>query len=304
MSLKLVTAPEVEPIIQADVEAQLQYELPVDQVSLVNGFISAIRQKAEVALRRALITQTWNLALDGFPGPSLCNPFAMIEVPLPPLQSVVSIGYLSTDNVLTVLNAGDYVVDLESTPGRITPAYGKTWPQTLNFPGSVRVQFVAGYGDEATDVPQCIKQWCLLNIAALYENRESESVVNGRGVVIDLSTMADSLLDAERWEVRVSFQSKTGTPVPDGYGGSAVPWVDFATNIAASIVPTTGRELLAAQAVQNESRFTITTRYVAGIIPAMRIVFGTRVFNILDTSNLDERNKELQFSCSEGLTQG
>jgi SPP1 family predicted phage head-tail adaptor len=116
--------------------------------------------------------------------------------------------------------------------------------------------------------------------------------------------MGGAGLKAGELRHRVSFQSKTGTPVPDGYGGSAVPWVDFATNIAASIVPTTGRELLAAQAVQNESRFTITTRYVAGIIPAMRIVFGTRVFNILDTSNLDERNKELQFSCSEGLTQG
>ena len=96
-----------------------------------------------------------------------------------------------------------YVVDTDSTPGRVMPAYGKAWPATLDYPGSVRVQFTSGYGDTADDVPQCIKNWMLLNVANLFENRESESVSDSRMSQIDLSTMADSLLDPERWEVRV-----------------------------------------------------------------------------------------------------
>lgn len=249
MALKLITPPATEPITLADVEAQIQATLPVDQETLVNGYISAIRQRGENEMRRAMITQTWDLVLDAFPGSTGRNPFAALEIPLPPLQSVVSVKYLATDGTLTTLAAGYYVVDLDSTPGRVMPAYGKTWPATLDYPGAVRVQFVAGYalpvypafdvlavytaGDavlytngksyrakattvagtlptdatkwavisEVEAVPQCIKNWLLLNVASMYENRESLTI--GTGGVIELSTLADSLLDPERWEVRI-----------------------------------------------------------------------------------------------------
>lgn len=247
MSIKIITPPIVEPIALQDVEAQIQFSLPDDQITLVEGFITAVRQKCENDLRRVLVTSTFDLVLDAFPCPATRNPFAAIEIPLPPLQSVVSVKYLAADGTLSTLAAEDYVVDLDSTPGRVTPAYGKTWPSTLSYPGSVRVQFVAGYGGplawdalqvfavgervlyttgvtyrktavsaagvlptDATKwavdrqgfaVPMCIRQWLLLNVGALYENRES--LIVGNGGVIDLSTLADSLLDPERWEVRV-----------------------------------------------------------------------------------------------------
>lgn len=200
MSIKLITPPTVEPITLADVEGQCNTDDLTAQAGTVNGYIVAVRQRVENDLRRTLITTTRDLILDSFPC-SERNPFAAIEIPLPPLQSVISVKYLSTENVLTTLDAGEYVVDTDSTPGRVMPAYGKTWPSTLDYPGSVRVQFVAGYGDAAADVPQCIKNWMLLNVGALYENREVLTI--GNGGVIDLTTMADSLLDPERWEVRV-----------------------------------------------------------------------------------------------------
>lgn len=201
MAIKVITAPATEPVSLTDVEGQCQSGIPTDQADTVNGYIVAVRQKVENDLRRTLITTTLDLVLDSFPCPTTRNPFAALEIPLPPLQSVVSVKYLSSDNVLTTLDPSEYVVDTDSTPGRVIPAYGKVWPSTLDFPGSVRVQFVAGYGDTAEDVPQCIKNWMLLNVGALYENREVLTI--GQGGVIDLSTMADSPLDPERWEVRV-----------------------------------------------------------------------------------------------------
>ena len=249
MTTKLITAPLVEPVTLDDIEGQCQTSIPSDQVDTVIGYIAAIRQKCENELRRALITQTHDLILDAFPAPSRRNPFAAIEIPLPPLQSVVSVKYMSADHVLTTLDPSLYVIDPDSTPGRVLPAYGQIWPATLDYPGSVRVQFVAGYGGPvawdpltvypvdarmfytngntyrktavtlagvlptvtaswALDspgyaVPQCIRNWMKLNISNLYENRESESVSDSRMSQIDLSTMADSLLDPERWEVRV-----------------------------------------------------------------------------------------------------
>lgn len=200
MALKLVTAPEAEPLTIADVEAQIQYALPADQYELVKGYISAVRQKAETVLRRALVTQTWDLVIDAFPVPTSRNQFAAVEIPLPPLQSVDSVQYLDVSGQLVTLADTEYTVDADATPGRILPAYGKAWPFTLDYPGAVRVRFTAGYG-AAADVPQCIRSWMLLNVASLYENRESAVV--GNGGLIDLSTLADSLLDAERWGVRL-----------------------------------------------------------------------------------------------------
>lgn len=110
---------------------------------------------------------------------------------------------------------------------------------------------------------------------------------------------------AGRLRHRIKFQAKTGTPVPDGYGGSTIPWVDFATKIPAAIEPLSGRELLAAQAVQNETSHKVTLRYQPGITAAMRVVFGSRVFAITAPPlNKDERNRELTLLCSEGLSQG
>jgi len=106
---------------------------------------------------------------------------------------------------------------------------------------------------------------------------------------------------------RIKLQTKSAGTA-DGYGGQADVWADTYTNIAASVDPLSGRELLAAQAVQNESRFKITTRFIAGFnpitAPAMRIVFGTRVFNIVDATNIEERSRQIEFICSEGLAQG
>lgn len=201
MAIKVITSPAIEPVSLIDVEGQCNTGDLTEQADTVNGYIVAIRQKVENDLRRTMITTTRDLVLDSFPCSSTRNPFAALEIPLPPLQSVVSVKYLSTDHVLTTLDAAEYVVDTDSTPGRVMPAYGKVWPSTLDYPGSIRVQFVAGYGDDAADVPQCIRNFMLLNISALYENREVLTI--GQGGVIDLTTMADSLLDPERWEVRV-----------------------------------------------------------------------------------------------------
>jgi uncharacterized phiE125 gp8 family phage protein len=200
MSLTRATAPATKPIDLPDMEGQIRADLS-EEAETVKIYIAAVTDRAETELRRAIITQTWDLTLDAFPCVSRRNPFAAIEIPLPPLQSVESVKYLSTNNELTTLDPSKYVVDTSVTPGRIIPAYGQAWPAALDFPGTIRVQFVAGYGDDPADVPDCIRAWLLLNCANLFEHRETLSI--GTGGVIELKTLADGLLDPERWEVRL-----------------------------------------------------------------------------------------------------
>jgi uncharacterized phiE125 gp8 family phage protein len=168
MILKLITAPADEPVGLAEVKAHLRVDTGDDDV-LIQSLITAARLEAEKITRRALITQTWDLVLDAFP--------TVIKLPLPTLQTVVSIKYLDTAGAQQELLNTKYVVDADSEPARVTPAYGLVWPSTYPQVAAVRVQFTSGYGDTQEDIPQAIKQWLMIRVATLYEQRESVSPV-------------------------------------------------------------------------------------------------------------------------------
>jgi len=159
----LVTAPESEPVSISEAKAHLRVTFS-DEDTYIDSLVKTARRQAEKYCRRAFITQTWDLVLDGFPCGS-------IEVPLPPLQSVTSITYVDTNGATQTLASGNYTVDTKSNPARITPAYGKVWPTTQSHINVVTVRFVAGYGS-STDVPDDIGHALKLMIGHWYENRE------------------------------------------------------------------------------------------------------------------------------------
>lgn len=195
MILKQTTKPASEPVSLTDVEAQCRIGSLSDESLAVERFIVAVRQKAEAVTRRALITQTWELVLDAFPAGR-----GVIALPLPPLQSVVSIIYTDADGIEQTLDPLAYRAITDAEPAYIIPAYGLSWPSALNDVAVVRIRFTCGYGpisgigeDTATNVPEAIQQWILLNVANLYENRET--VIVGKNSLVEINTLADSLLD-------------------------------------------------------------------------------------------------------------
>lgn len=192
MILKCVKQPEIEPITQSDVEGQTRILDLSEETATVGMFISAIRQRAESETRRALNTQEWWLILDSFPSGR-----DKLEIPLPPLQSVDSIVYFDTNNVAQILNPNLYRVVAEAEPAYVVPVINQNWPETINDLGVVTVKFTCGYGDNSDDVPASIRQWMLLNIANLYENRETIAIGN-RFAMVELNTIADSLLASHR----------------------------------------------------------------------------------------------------------
>lgn len=98
---------------------------------------------------------------------------------------------------------------------------------------------------------------------------------------------------------RITLQAQSATQ--DAFGGQANTWTDVAT-VWAEIITLEGRELLAAQAVHNESRYKIRMRGISGDVnPAWRVKFGSRHLNILNAMNVEERGIEWQLLCSEGL---
>lgn len=199
MSLTLVTPPAVLPVTEAEVWDHLRVPLlgspaaPVDQahiLTLIRAIVGWLDGKDGI-LGRALVTQTWDLKMDAFPGcrtseTGYCGSAAAadaIRVPLPPLQSVTSIGYVDSAGATQTLAASKYTVDTASLPARIVPVYGETWPSTRDEVDAVTVRFVAGYaGDGASpedlraNVPTAIKQAIKILVAEAYQHREASVV--------------------------------------------------------------------------------------------------------------------------------
>lgn len=101
---------------------------------------------------------------------------------------------------------------------------------------------------------------------------------------------------------RVNLQTRSATA--DGFGEPAQTWTTTHANLPASVEPLVGREMIAAQAVQAPVTHRVRLRYVAGVEAAQRVLFGSRVLDVHTALNRDERNRELELMCSEGLTQG
>lgn len=184
MRLKLVTAPAIEPVTQAEAKTFCRVDT-ADDNDLLDLLIKAARQRVEEDLgragvrREALITQTWDLFLDEFPGAfgsdiseRPLGSTAKIELPVVPVQSVSSVKYYDAAGVQQTVTASDYMVDAVAKPGRLAPIDTKSWPSSRGRYNDVVVRFVAGYGAAATDVPARIRSAMRIVIADLYERRD------------------------------------------------------------------------------------------------------------------------------------
>ena len=98
---------------------------------------------------------------------------------------------------------------------------------------------------------------------------------------------------------RLRHQMKIQAPVKDNTPGSGeITWADYAT-VWAQVEPLRGQEFFAAQQVNSEVTARIVIRYLAGVKPDMRIVSGSRVFEIDTILDADELHRELRILVKE-----
>jgi SPP1 family predicted phage head-tail adaptor len=95
---------------------------------------------------------------------------------------------------------------------------------------------------------------------------------------------------------RVSIQ--TNSAVQNGFGEPTTSWSETA-KAWARVENLQGQELFAAQQLIPEVTTKITMRYRAGMRADMRIVMGSRSFDIKSVLNVEERNRTLELLCIE-----
>ena len=91
---------------------------------------------------------------------------------------------------------------------------------------------------------------------------------------------------------------KQQSTIQNSYGEPENSWITFAT-VFASINPILGREYFASDVVNAEISAKINIRYLPGLHPKMKIVFGDKEYNIKSIINVSEKNKELILMCKE-----
>lgn len=101
-----------------------------------------------------------------------------------------------------------------------------------------------------------------------------------------------------RRRFRISIQSST-----DSTNSVGEPVESFSTvsngTVWASIEPISGREYQAVQQIAAETTHKVTIRYLSGITPKYRVLYGSRVFDILAVRDVEERGRVTELLCRE-----
>jgi SPP1 family predicted phage head-tail adaptor len=81
-------------------------------------------------------------------------------------------------------------------------------------------------------------------------------------------------------------------------GGEVNSWVDLA-EVWAGIMPLSGRELASQRSIYADATHKILIRYRDDVTPKMRVLFGTRQFDIASSLNMDGHRRYLEIIAIE-----
>lgn len=187
-----LTTPAEEPIDLASLKAHLRVSNTSDDAWLTAA-IKAARFACEDYTGCAFIRRTFRMFMDqpighldrSFRGPrddwwdgvrevpvSILTS-AKIEILKRPLVSVQSVTAYDDADVATVVDSLNYVVDAsdQSQPGRLILRRGQVWPVVLRVANGFQVDFTAGFGATAADLPADLVLAVKMVASYMYANR-------------------------------------------------------------------------------------------------------------------------------------
>lgn len=165
MSVTVITEPNIEPITIDELKIFARID-GTEEDSLLLTFIKAVRTQAELYLGRKLIQQTLRAVMDYWPD-------RKVQLPYSPLISVSKVATRDEDGTETTFSSDNYYAVTEAIPGYVAIKNAIANPDNGGdrcFGGYI-IEYVAGYGDEITDVPAPIINALYLWATDAYENR-------------------------------------------------------------------------------------------------------------------------------------
>lgn len=185
--LKIITGPAITPVSRTEARNHLSLDEDIDD-NQVRSYLQAAIDWAENYTGRFLISRTCQMMLDGAreiddilwegmkTGYSAMRYVDHIELAATPVVSVESIKYYNDSDTQSTWSATNYYVDTFSEPARIVLRDGGTYPTDLRVANGIEINFTAGYGTSANNVPEAIKLGILQYTAHLFEHRGDSEV--------------------------------------------------------------------------------------------------------------------------------
>jgi SPP1 family predicted phage head-tail adaptor len=103
-------------------------------------------------------------------------------------------------------------------------------------------------------------------------------------------------MEAGKLNKRITIQQQSTTQ--DSYGEAVNTWTTFAT-VWAAINPIIGKEFFASDIVNSKVTTKIRIRYLSGLLPKMRAVYGSKNYDIKAIMNIAEKNAQMLLMCEE-----
>jgi uncharacterized phiE125 gp8 family phage protein len=175
MALVLTSGPAAVPVTVAEAKAHLRLDGSAEDL-LIASLILTSRLHVEAALGLALITQSWTYVLDRWPS------WPEVPIPLRPVQAIGSVIVRAADGTPVTMLPSAYMLDKHGVPPRLVRT-GLAWPQPGQVAAGIEIQFTAGFGADAEDVPMPIRQGLLMLVAHWYEHRDPIEI-GSQGAVI------------------------------------------------------------------------------------------------------------------------
>jgi SPP1 family predicted phage head-tail adaptor len=104
-------------------------------------------------------------------------------------------------------------------------------------------------------------------------------------------------------QLRHKITIQTYTETQDGLGQPALSPTTFATPWACveSAGDQAGREFEAANQRMADVSYLVEIRYLAGVTPRMRIIYGSETLEIMSVNDPDGRRRRLVMACREAV---
>lgn len=212
-SFELVTGPAVEPVSLAELKLHARID-GADEDALLSSLIVSARQYVSEATRRALVTETWSLTIDGWPSAArqeernygLTGPPSdwwdgVRETPISTTQAeyleIARGGFQTATRIVLLDEAGaerewlasNWYTSKVAGFGRVHRKRGVMWPIPLRDRAGIRIEFKIGYGDAAVSVPSALRQAILMLAAHWYDNRQLD-IAKSSGLEMQLGISA------------------------------------------------------------------------------------------------------------------
>lgn len=100
-------------------------------------------------------------------------------------------------------------------------------------------------------------------------------------------------------KLRNEARIQANAPTRDASGGEVAAWADQVASWWCELAQVSGGQIFKGKGVHGQATHIASGRYVAGITSDMRVLFGSRIFDIVNAQDVDTRGRELRLELKE-----